>query len=79
MQAWFESLKADFELNFIQGRRWTYLVDGLGAVSYTHLDVYKRQATINSIIAFVVRIFGRFFDQKNRVMTRLMTRNPARK
>ena len=31
MQAWFESLKADFELNFIQGRRWTYLVDGLGA------------------------------------------------
>ena len=30
MQAWFEKLKAEFDLNFIQGRRWKFLVDGLG-------------------------------------------------
>ena len=29
MQAWFENLKAEFELNFIQGNRWKFLVDGL--------------------------------------------------
>ena len=30
MQAWFDNLKAEFELNFIQGNRWKFLVDGLG-------------------------------------------------
>ena len=30
MQAWFDKLKAEFDLNFIQGRRWKFLVDGLG-------------------------------------------------
>ena len=30
MQAWFEQLKAEFDLNFIQGKRWKFLVDGLG-------------------------------------------------
>ena len=29
MQAWFDNLKAEFELNFIQGNRWKFLVDGL--------------------------------------------------
>ena len=29
MQAWFESFKAEFDLNFIQGNRWTFLVEGL--------------------------------------------------
>ena len=29
MQAWFESFKAEFDLNFIQGNRWKFLVDGL--------------------------------------------------
>ena len=29
MRAWFEGLKAEFELNFIQGNRWRLLVDGL--------------------------------------------------
>ncbi len=29
MQAWFERFKAEFELNFIQGNRWQFLVDGL--------------------------------------------------
>jgi ABC-type amino acid transport system permease subunit len=30
LQAWFENLKAEFELNFIQGNRWQFLVTGLG-------------------------------------------------
>ena len=30
MQAWFEQLKAEFDLNFIQGNRWQFLVEGLG-------------------------------------------------
>ena len=29
MQAWLEGLKAEFDLNFIQGNRWRLLVDGL--------------------------------------------------
>ena len=30
MQAWIEQLKAEFDLNFIQGNRWKFLVTGLG-------------------------------------------------
>ncbi len=30
MQAWFEKLKADFILNFVQANRWKYLLNGLG-------------------------------------------------
>ena len=30
MQAWFDKLKAEFDLNFIQGKRWRFLMDGLG-------------------------------------------------
>jgi len=29
LQAWFEKLKAEFTLNFIEGNRWKFLVDGL--------------------------------------------------
>ena len=29
MQTWFESLKAEFDLNFIQGDRWKFLLQGL--------------------------------------------------
>ena len=32
MQAWFEKLKADFILNFVQANRWKYLWDGLGSL-----------------------------------------------
>jgi His/Glu/Gln/Arg/opine family amino acid ABC transporter permease subunit len=30
LEAWFEGLKAQFHLNFIQGNRWRYLMEGLG-------------------------------------------------
>ena len=29
LQAWLEQFKAEFDLNFIQGNRWTFLVEGL--------------------------------------------------
>lgn len=53
MQAWFESLKADFELNFIQGRRWTYLVDGLGATLTITLLAGLLGIAIGVVIAMV--------------------------
>ena len=30
LQAWFENIKAEFDLNFIQGNRWRFLLTGLG-------------------------------------------------
>ena len=30
MSEWFAKLKADFILNFIEGDRWKWLVEGLG-------------------------------------------------
>lgn len=53
MQAWFESLKADFELNFIQGRRWTYLVDGLGATLTITLLAGLLGIAIGVVIAMI--------------------------
>ena len=53
MQAWFESLKADFELNFIQGRRWTYLVDGLGATLTITLLACLLGIAIGVVIAMI--------------------------
>ena len=53
MWAWFESLKADFELNFIQGRRWTYLVDGLGATLTITLLAGLLGIAIGVVIAMV--------------------------
>ena len=45
LAAWFDDVKAEFILNFIDKNRWRMLLTGLGntPVSYTHLDVYKRQ------------------------------------
>ena len=53
MQAWFESLKADFALNFIQGRRWTYLVDGLGATLTITLLAGLLGIAIGVVIAMI--------------------------
>ncbi len=47
------SLKADFELNFIQGRRWTYLVDGLGATLTITLLAGLLGIAIGVVIAMV--------------------------
>lgn len=53
MQAWFESFKADFILNFVQANRWKYLVDGLGATLIITLLAGIMGTIIGIIIAMV--------------------------
>jgi len=53
MQAWFESLKADFILNFVQANRWKYLWDGLGRTLLITLLAGVMGTIIGVIIAMV--------------------------
>ena len=53
MQAWFESLKADFELNFIQGNRWKFLLDGFGVTLIITLLAGLLGVVLGVIIAMI--------------------------
>ena len=53
VQAWFESFKADFDLNFIQGNRWKYLLDGLGTTLLITLLAGLLGIAIGVLIAMV--------------------------
>ena len=53
MQAWFEGLKADFELNFIQGNRWEFLVEGLGVTLIITLLAGLLGVVLGVIIAMI--------------------------
>lgn len=53
MQAWFEKLKADFILNFVQGNRWRYLVNGLGTTLLITLLACLLGVAIGVVIAMV--------------------------
>ena len=53
MQAWFEKLKADFILNFVQGNRWRYLVNGLGTTLLITLLACLLGIAIGVVIAMV--------------------------
>ena len=53
MQAWFESLKADFILNFVQANRWKYLWDGLGRTLIITLLAGVMGTVIGIIIAMI--------------------------
>ena len=53
MQAWFEKFMADFDLNFIQGNRWKYLVDGLGTTLLITLLAGLLGIAIGVVIAMV--------------------------
>ena len=53
VQAWFESFKADFDLNFIQGNRWKYLLDGLGTTLLITLLAGLLGIAIGVVIAMV--------------------------
>lgn len=53
MQAWFENLKADFILNFVQANRWKYLWDGLGRTLLITLLAGIMGTFIGIIIAMV--------------------------
>ena len=53
VQAWFEKFAADFDLNFIQGNRWKYLVDGLGTTLLITLLACLLGIAIGVVIAMV--------------------------
>ena len=53
MQAWFEKLKADFILNFVQGNRWRYLMNGLGTTLLITLLACLLGIAIGVVIAMV--------------------------
>ena len=53
MQAWFEKLKADFILNFVQANRWKYLWDGLGRTLLITLLAGLLGVVIGVIIAMI--------------------------
>ena len=59
MQAWFESLWADFHLNFIQANRWKYLVDGLGAT----LIITLLSGVMGTIIGVVIAMVRSTYDK----------------
>lgn len=53
MQAWFEKLKADFVLNFVQAGRWKYLLSGLANTLVITLVALMIGIVIGIIIAMV--------------------------
>lgn len=53
MQAWFEKLKADFVLNFVQANRWKYLLSGLGTTLLITLLACLLGIVIGVVIAMV--------------------------
>ena len=53
MQTWFESLKADFILNFVQANRWKYLWQGLGTTLIITLLAGVLGIAIGVLIAMV--------------------------
>ena len=59
MQAWFESSRADFILNFVDGRRWKYLVDGLG----TTLIITLLSGIMGTIIGIIIAMIRSTYDK----------------
>ena len=59
MQAWFESFKADFDLNFIQGNRWQYLLDGLG----TTLIITLLSGIMGIILGIIIAMIRSTYDK----------------
>ena len=61
MQAWFEKLKADFILNFVQGNRWRYLLNGLG----TTLVITLLACLLGIAIGVVIAMVRSTYDKTN--------------
>lgn len=59
MQAWFESFKADFILNFVDGNRWKYLVDGLG----TTLIITLLAGVMGTVIGIIIAMVRSTYDK----------------
>ena len=59
MQAWFENLKADFILNFVQANRWKYLWDGLGRT----LIITLLAGVMGTIIGIIIAMIRSTYDK----------------
>ena len=59
MLAWFESLKADFILNFVQANRWKYLWDGLGRT----LIITLLAGVMGTIIGIIIAMIRSTYDK----------------
>ena len=59
MQAWFENLKAEFDLNFIQGSRWKFLLTGLGNT----LQITGMALAIGLIIGMIIAAVRSTYDK----------------
>ncbi len=59
MQAWFENLRAEFDLNFIQGSRWKFLLTGLGNT----LQITGMALVIGLIIGMIIAAVRSTYDK----------------
>ena len=59
MQAWFEQFKAEFDLNFIQGNRWQFLVTGLGNT----LKITGMALLIGLVIGMIIAAVRSTYDK----------------
>ena len=70
MQAWFEKLKADFILNFVQGNRWRYLVNGLGTTLLITLLACLLGIAIGVVIAMVRSTYDKTAEGARKTLVR---------
>ena len=70
MQAWFEKLKADFILNFVQGNRWRYLLNGLGTTLLITLLACLLGIAIGVVIAMVRSTYDKTADGARKTLGR---------
>ena len=59
MQAWINDFVADFHLNFIQAKRWKYLLDGLGAT----LEITLLSGVLGIIIGIIIAMIRSTYDK----------------
>ena len=70
MQTWFENLKADFVLNFVQANRWKYLLSGLGNTMLITLVALMIGIVIGIIIAMVRSTYDKTAEGARKTMGR---------
>ena len=64
MQAWFADFKADFKLNFIDGGRWKWLVEGLGNT----LKITFFSLLIGLVLGVIVAAVRSTYDKNKEAM-----------
>ncbi len=70
MQAWFEKLKADFVLNFVQANRWKYLWNGLGTTLVITLLAGLLGIAIGVVIAMVRSTYDKTAESARKTVGR---------